>query len=184
MNIFINIVSENSITFFDDNNFNVVKINKNEEFANIINKNTNWKEIKNIFYTNGPAYFTILRNMSVFLNTFKLFVEKVNFYGISSAEYLFIEHPKADICLIPSGKNDFYTFTKDGLYKKLASNELESIIKKYKCVGGNKDLLKNYKSKFIKPIDTEEIIQTIIKKKDNFEKNFINIDYGSLPKIG
>jgi tRNA A37 threonylcarbamoyladenosine modification protein TsaB len=184
MNIFINIISENQIIFFDDNNLKVVEMKKNEEFANIINKNIHWKEIKNIFYVKGPSYFTILRNMSVFLNTFKIFTKNINFYGINSKDYLFIENPKANICFIASGKKDSYLFKKDEVYKKISNNEIEKISNKYQFIGGNLDLLKNNESKYIKPIETSKILKNMLKLKNSFEKNSINIDYGERPRIG
>jgi hypothetical protein len=169
--------------------------------------------VENIFFISGPASFTTLRNMSVFLETLKNFSEnannkKYNFYNISTQDFLenFILYIDTDINKLSHlftyavGRQEVFIFEESKKYQKIKNKKLKEYIQNnnYKTISGflseniiniikeiNNIKYLNLEHNLENNIDYNKIISEIIttNNKKLFSNN-IKIDYGSLPTIG
>lgn len=182
--------------FFERNNFFIDVLSKSQELA----------FLENIFYVSGPASFTGLRNMSVFLNTFSIFSEnidkkaqkKIHLFSVPTGEFLDICFPFSDANILKSGRREAFVFEKSSSrtgeknirYTKMKNTELLQYLetKNTDVLGGqfSEDFLKENGEKFTFSFSEpqEEILQKIYKKKERLKVECARVDYGSLPTIG
>lgn len=110
-----------------------------KSFSETIIASEYWKEVDSIYFVSGPASFTTLRNMSVFLETLQQFSEKAqnkkyNFYNISTAKIL--ENLSSNISnnlptliyLYSVGKREVFLFEEQQYTKIKNKNLLEYIL--------------------------------------------------------
>ncbi len=188
-------------------------LDKSKTFSETIMFSKNWEMVENIFFISGPASFTTLRNMSVFLETLKNFSEnannkKYNFYNISTQDFLenFILYIDTDINKLSHlftyavGRQEVFIFEESKKYQKIKNKKLKEYIQNnnYKTISGflseniiniikeiNNIKYLNLEHNLENNIDYNKIISEIIttNNKKLFSNN-IKIDYGSLPTIG
>jgi len=187
-------------------------LDKSKTFSESIMLSDFWKNTQNIFFVSGPASFTTLRNMSVFLETLQNFSpdtkaeqKKYNFYNISMQNFLenFIVQDSTNtknLLLYSVGRREVFIFENNPhkTYKKIKNKNLEEYIQNNthtRCSG--------FLSENIQTILQEKNIQYInFEEYENFKKYIhtkklisemknslyfssdISIDYGSLPTIG
>ncbi|HID92387.1 TPA: hypothetical protein EYG96_03250 [Candidatus Gracilibacteria bacterium] len=187
-----------------------ITLDKSKTFSESIMLSPFWKNTQNIFFISGPASFTTLRNMSVFLETLKNFShdmkaenKEYNFYNISMQKFLenFIIHKKTDtnnLFLYSVGKREVFIFNKKSTikkYEKIKNKDLKEYIQNNNyttCSGflseniitilneNNLDFI-NFKDTLENNLDFKKLISE--ENKTNY-LNKITIDYGSLPTIG
>ncbi len=196
MNLFISPLSGFSLcTFFSDDNKVVEKISlqRSQSFADVLYENNNWKQVKNIFFISGPASFTTLRNMGVFLETLQQFsLKKYNFYSLSTGQFFKFSYPKSDIQFLSVGKRECFVFQNNN-YKKYKNSELAhqlqtSSDEKNKIMGGKEYISENSQKEISSEIENkisdEKIFTEILKNKEKYYIEKIEIDYGAEPNIG
>ncbi len=210
MNLFIvpTVQSCSFIFFTEEKILEHTILDTSKTFSESIMRSDFWKNTQNIFFVSGPASFTTLRNMSVFLETLKNFSthEKAehktyNFYNISTQNFLqqciTHKHNTTPFFLYSVGRREVFIFSldtkkpytkiKNTQYVEYINDNISSVVIGF-LSENIETILTEHQREYINlgnTIDTYLNIQEIIEKKDTalFSRN-ISIDYGSLPTIG
>ncbi len=214
MNLFLSTLSSSGVPvgiFFSDDLSKIVDVNfeRNDFFLDRLAKFQELKKVQKIFYVAGPASFTSLRNMSVFLNVFTSFSkfsdedEKIDLYKISTGEFFNMSFPNSDAHVLSVGRRESFIFTGDG-YKKHKNIEALSVLqeiskKKTENLGEDLVISGEFSENFLErqqeefsdvifefPISQKEFLTKILKNSKKFlQKNSrAAVDYGALPNIG
>lgn len=156
--------------FFDDNGsvFSEIQFPSSSGFIDILSQEEKFKQVKNIFYVSGPASFTALRNLSVFLQILTKFSEeKYTVFKIPTQEYLFFLSPNISEIALPVGKRESFIFSKNTTYHKIKNTELSKDMPIY---SGNAPDVSVFSSLFF--------------YKEKYKTDHISIEYGAEPNIG
>lgn len=172
MNLFIHTLTAfPEIYFFDGGEYKTHQtVEKNNGFADICAQHCIAEEIENIFYISGPASFTGLRNISVFLKTLQAFGnENIQFYSLSSFELFELCFPDQLEYVFPTGRTECFIGTsKKYIQKKQRDlSELEKL-----CIVE------------INAKNIQEIFPYLWANKSKYKTKNIHIEYGADPRIG
>jgi len=195
------------IFFTEDKILENIIFNKSKTFSESIMLSKHWKQTQSIYFISGPASFTTLRNMSVFLDTLQNFSQHLhsenkqyNFYNISTQEFLknyTISNTSKNnnLYLYSVGRREVFIFKTDNKYEKIKNNNLAEYINNnnYKTCSGflSESVITILNQNDIECINFEDTLENNINIKKIISKESknkflteINIDYGSLPTIG
>lgn len=146
------------------------------------------------WYASGPAPFTGLRNMSVFLKTLRLVHPSCSFFSFSTSEYLAQCFPESEVQVFSAGKKECFVCTKNSIQLTKNSIFLESIQKAPQPIGVFPESChENFYTSLSTPPFSEHIcspqpfLQTLnsfINNASAYHTNDININYGALPRLG
>jgi len=186
-----------------------ISLDKSKTFSESIMLSKHWKQTQNIYFISGPASFTTLRNMSVFLETLKNFSEyspsenKIyNFFNISTQEFLenYTINTLSNtdnLHLYSVGRREVFIFKNKNQNKceKIKNKDLAQYITNntnITCSGFlSENVITILKQNNIEYINLEDDLEkniniTKILSKESTVKHSkdIFIDYGSLPTIG
>ena len=192
MNLFISPLGMHpTLSFFSNNGeekeFHTLQ--RNEGYADIMEKCEYWNSVTTIYYISGPCSFTSLRNMSVFLQTLKSFAKKqYAFIPITTAQYLQILSPQSTVHLFSVGKRETFVF-QNAQYTKYKNTEILSIIQKKEIIGGIlctdlEEQLREASFVIDKKISSTDIYTKVLKLEKNVRESNIEIDYGADPRLG
>jgi tRNA A37 threonylcarbamoyladenosine modification protein TsaB len=206
MNLFLSTLGKTPWGFFFTDSLSSSKeviFERNDFFIDRLSVFPELQKVENIFYVSGPASFTALRNMSVFLNVFTQFSQKkISLFAIPTAEFLAITFPHAQAHILSVGKRESFVFEtqmeQDGTQKfsgkKYKNSEaIEYLQKKNREVLGG-EMSENFLEKtqnsftFAFPERQKEVFIKILEKSQKNPKhwrtNSATIEYGALPNIG
>lgn len=216
MNLFISPLSAEPLgIFFDQNTTHITDITfpKSKSFIEVLQKFPEISVIEKIFYVSGPASFTSLRNMSVFLNIFQKFSEKkIELFAIPSGQFFQMHFPHAHIHILSVGRREGFVFKGYNLYgnasakyTKYKNQEIiEQIFNQSKThpeltLAGifSEQFLEQLDEKFLEnnpknfpkpafsfPLEQKEFLEILIQHQEKFAVPKGDIDYGAKPNIG
>jgi len=171
MNLLIHTLENTPKGFFFDSNGIVYKeiiFPSSSGFIDILSKENYFTDTYSIFYVSGPASFTSLRNLSVFLRILLKFSKnKYSIYSISTNDILLTLFPEKGKIALGIGKRESFIFSKNTPYKKI-KNEISLDI---------------FKVNFDKINFSTIFFSTLLKNKNKYIKNNITIEYGANPII-
>ncbi len=172
MNLLLHTLSRFPKGFFFDETGNVfaeITFSSSSGLIDVLSQEKAFFDTQNIFYVSGPAGFTGLRNLSVFLQIVQLFSPNpYSFFSIPTAQFLSLAFPESTHVILPIGKRESFLFCA-GKYKKYR----------------NEELLENSAPQFSEEIHfSNTFFQQIIEQKKAFQIEKIEIEYGAEPNIG
>jgi len=210
MNLFLSTISSQNTPFgifFSDDlaEISEVYFERNDFFLDRLSTFPELEKVQKIFYVSGPASFTSLRNMSVFLSVFTEFSEsEISLHSISTGEFFDITFPYSDLHILSVGRRESFVFLKNPEnsempYKKYKNPEVIEIIKNMFLKNPEMSLSGEFSEKFLElknneiadvafsfPIPQKEFLQNILENSGKFliSQKRAPIDYGALPNIG
>ncbi len=196
MNLFLSTLSASPLgIFFSDEGKMIREISfeRNDCFIDQLGKFPEISETQKIFYVSGPASFTSLRNMSVFLSTFTEFSEKkLQIFSVPTADFFQMSFPHCPLHILSVGRREGFVFTYHG-YEKLKNPQIIEMIKKDspEVIGGefSEQFLEqfqkeNFDTAFSFPLPQEDFLENLLENQQKFLTEKVEIDYGALPNIG
>ena len=119
MNLFLSTISSQNTPFgifFSDDlaEISEVYFERNDFFLERLSIFPEFEKVQKIFYVSGPASFTSLRNMSVFLSVFTEFSEsEISLHSISTGAFFDITFPYSDLHILSVGRRESFVFLKN-----------------------------------------------------------------------
>lgn len=158
-----------------------ISLSSSSGFIDDISQQVEFSDVRSIFYVSGPASFTALRNLSVFLQMLHHFSSiPYSFFAIPTHDFLCSCFPSASYLLLSAGKRESFLSTPSSSFSIYPNTRLLEIIPTGDLVGGFYAEEMGYK----KAPFYDLFFTNILNNKKKYYTNTITIDYGALPNIG
>lgn len=187
--------------FFDDKGGNIKEISVpfRSGIIDELSKYDDINHIEKIFVVSGPASFTSLRNIAVFINIFFEFSEqKITLYSVPTTKIFPLLFSNSKKFFLSVGKRETFLFSpaEENNYQK-HKNPL--LAEKIRAEATSEDIAGFVSPEFKNILPSETIYKQSLLQQDpakfflsllspeinkNWKKKFLEIEYGAEPNIG